>query len=343
MDQARVRPASPRSAGSRSCRRGSCRCRRSSRPCAPRRTARRSSPARRAGRTGRSRSWARRGRTGWRGGRPSRRGRRACRCARTRTRPGPPGPAPAAASGACGRALAAGVFSSAQITYSSGRSRAALEAALVEVEHPAGLLGEARVADKDPGALLPRLQRVVVQPTPDRRGRRLAEAALDHQPVQLSTREAAKRQPVRRRQLARERFHLGDLLRGENGAGGPRARDPRARPGAPRRTASANGRRHPPPSPAAARSPCWSAPQPRTGSSSPEPPPCAAACNTQPAAPTRRAPRRSTRSRKRSSWPCHKIRRRRPGPFNDYRPNFGTRVLAGRASYNLPDIVDEST
>ena len=28
------------------------------------------------------------------------------------------------------------------------------------------------------------------------------------------------------------------------------------------------------------------------------------------------------------SAPCHKIRRRRPGPFNDYRPNFGTRVLA---------------
>jgi hypothetical protein len=46
-----------------------------------------------------------------------------------------------------------------------------LEAALVEIEHPARLPGEVRVADEDPGALLPRLQGVVVQPAP-------AEASL---------------------------------------------------------------------------------------------------------------------------------------------------------------------
>jgi hypothetical protein len=43
-----------------------------------------------------------------------------------------------------------------------------LEAALVEVEHPPCLLGEGGIADEDPVALLPRLQRVVMQPTPDR-------------------------------------------------------------------------------------------------------------------------------------------------------------------------------
>ncbi len=43
---------------------------------------------------------------------------------------------------------------------------------------------------------------------------------------------------MRGRQLAGERLHLGDLLRGENGAGGPRALDPRARPGAARRNAA---------------------------------------------------------------------------------------------------------
>jgi GTPase len=46
----------------------------------------------------------------------------------------------------------------------------ALEASLIEVEHPAGFLRKGGVADEDPGALLPRLQRIVMQPTPDRRG-----------------------------------------------------------------------------------------------------------------------------------------------------------------------------
>ena len=223
VDQPGVRPGLLHPLDRGRCRHASCRCRRSSRRCGPRRRARRSSPARRGGRTARSRSWARRGRTGWRGGRPSRPGRRACRCGGTRTRPagGRPG---AGGSVAWRRPSACSCdFSSAQITYSSGRSRRPSKRALVEVEHPAGLLGEARVADEDPGALLPRLQRVVVQPTPDRRRRRVTQAALDDQPVQLSAREAAERQAVRRRQLARERLHLGDLLRGENGAGDPRA------------------------------------------------------------------------------------------------------------------------
>jgi hypothetical protein len=80
-----------------------------------------------------------------------------------------------------------------------GSQSATLEAALVEVEHRAGLPGEAGIAREDPAALLPRLQGIVVQPAPDRRGGRLGHAPLDDEPVQLSTREAGKGQAMSRR------------------------------------------------------------------------------------------------------------------------------------------------
>jgi len=101
----------------------------------------------------------------------------------------------------------------------------AFEAPLVEVEHPRRLGGEVGVAHEQPGALLPGPDRVVVKPTPDRRGRGVGDTSLDHQPVQLSAREAAERQAVGGRQLAGDRLDLGDLLRGENGAGAPRVGD----------------------------------------------------------------------------------------------------------------------
>jgi hypothetical protein len=103
---------------------------------------------------------------------------------------------------------------------------ATLEAAGVEVEHPPGLGLELGVTREDPRALLPRLQGAIVQPAPDRRRRRVRHALLDHQPVQLSTRKPAQRPVVTGRQLARDRDDLGDLLRGENGAGDPRAACP---------------------------------------------------------------------------------------------------------------------
>jgi hypothetical protein len=103
---------------------------------------------------------------------------------------------------------------------------AALEHPRVEIEYPPGLFGEGGIAREDPRARLPRLDRVIVQPAPDRRRGRVGHAALDHQPVQLSAREAPQRDAVGDRQLARERLDLGDLLRGENGAGDPRAACP---------------------------------------------------------------------------------------------------------------------
>ena len=65
----------------------------------------------------------------------------------------------------------------------------------VEVQHPAGLHGEVGVAREDPGARLPRLDRVFVQPAPDRRGRRLGDRPLDHQAVQLNPGEARSGSP----------------------------------------------------------------------------------------------------------------------------------------------------
>ncbi len=104
----------------------------------------------------------------------------------------------------------------------AGMQQPSFEAARVQIQHATGLRLEVRVARKDPRALLPRLQRAVMQPAPDRRCRRLSDALLDDQPMQLSAREASQRTVVLGRQLARDRDDLGDLLRGENGAGGPR-------------------------------------------------------------------------------------------------------------------------
>ncbi len=58
--------------------------------------------------------------------------------------------------------------------------------------------------------------------------------------MQLSPRKAGERQAVGGRQLAGDRLDLGDLLRGENGAGAPRA----ACPASPANRSSPNLRRH---------------------------------------------------------------------------------------------------
>jgi len=62
----------------------------------------------------------------------------------------------------------------------------ALEAALVEVEHPPGLPHEVGIGRKDPGAVLPRLERVLSKPARDRRRRDVGDAALDDKPMRLS-------------------------------------------------------------------------------------------------------------------------------------------------------------
>ena len=101
------------------------------------------------------------------------------------------------------------------MTYSSGRQPLGVRDAGVEVKREGGLLGEVGVAREDPGTRLPRLDRVLVQPAPDRRRRRFSHAPLDHQAVQLNPGESGERQLVGARQLARDRLDLGDLLRGK--------------------------------------------------------------------------------------------------------------------------------
>jgi hypothetical protein len=118
----------------------------------------------------------------------------------------------------------------------AGMQPAALKAPRVEVQDAPGLGLELRIARKDPRALLPRFERAVMQPAPDRRRRRLGDTPLDHQPVQLNAREARKRPLVAGRQLARDRDDLGDLLRGENGAVDPTAACPAVPPNPPHRT-----------------------------------------------------------------------------------------------------------
>jgi site-specific DNA recombinase len=168
----------------------------------------------------------------------------------------------------------------------------ALPAALVEVEHPAGLLEEVGVAREDPRALLPRLDRVLGQPAPDRRRGRLAGCALDHEAVELGSTEARERHALRLGQLAGDRLDLGDLFRGENGAGGPRACDPLIPPAAPGGSVFANARPRRRSSPSAGRSRRWSARLRRRGRAWRAAPACAAACSTPPGARAPSAPRR---------------------------------------------------
>ena len=183
-------------------------------------------------------------------------------------------------------------FSSAQMTYSSGRSRLPSNTPRVEIQRAAGLPGEVRVAREDPRPGLPRLDRVVVQPAPDRRRRRVCHAALDHQPVQLSAREAAQRQAVRDRQLARDRLDLGDLLRGENGAGDPTAACPSTPPDDARRIFVATARPAPPMCPAGPRSRCRAGPRPHRARSARAAPPETAASPPARLAQAPRAPPR---------------------------------------------------
>jgi hypothetical protein len=249
-------------------------------------------------------------------------------------RPGRPG---AGGSEGCLRPSAWSCdFSSAQITYSSGRSRRPWKRRWERSSTLPAFSAKAGSRTKIQERCCHGFRASSWRPAPDRRGGRLADPALDDEAVQLSTREAGKRQPLRLWQLAGERLHLGDLLQGENSAGGPRAADPRARPAAPRRTASANAPPPAAPSPAAARSRWCSDRRPRTEPSSPPPPPRAATCNRQRDAPTPRAPRRSTRSQTRSDRPKAPIRRHHAGPFTDHGPNLRTRVLGDAAAARPP-------
>jgi len=187
----------------------------------------------------------------------------------------PPGAGRADAAAGLDRGL--GVGADHQV---AGLEQLALPATLVEVQPPPGLLQGVGVAGEDPPAVLPRLDRVLRQPAPDRRGGRLADAALDHEPVQLSPREARDRDALIVGQLARDRLDLRELFRGENGADDPTALDPQAPQDAARETDLATGRPPSCSSPAAWRSRRCCGPRPRATPASLATPHGAGACST---------------------------------------------------------------
>jgi hypothetical protein len=150
----------------------------------------------------------------------------------------------------------------------AGSQPLALKGSGVEVEHPAGLLRKGGVTRKDPRARLPRLDRVLVQPAPDRRRRRVRHAALHDEAMQLTPRELRQQQPAGSRQLARDRLDLGDLLRAGNGAGDPRAACPLTPQADHGRTVFATSPQSPRSYPTARRSPCPPSPHWRKARSS---------------------------------------------------------------------------
>jgi hypothetical protein len=96
--------------------------------------------------------------------------------------------------------------------------RLASEHPLVEVEDDSGLGSEVGVAGKDPGAVLPRLDRVLGQPAPQRRGRYVIDQAGSQDlGAQFGETPAAKRHPAGGGQLAGDRLARGDH-RGREGA-----------------------------------------------------------------------------------------------------------------------------
>ena len=206
----------------------------------------------------------------------------------------------------------------------AGLEQLALPAARIQIEHRPGPLDEVGILRKDPRAVLPGLDRVPREPAPDRRGRRLRDAALDDEPMQLRSTEARQRNALGLGQLARDRLHLGDFLRGENGAGDPTALDPRDPQVPPRRSVFASPRRDRPTCRRARRSRDSCGPRPPAAQAWHEPPPGRPTSGSPPAAPTRYGSR-------------HRAR-----PLLPLVPRHNVRQ-PGRRSFNPTELAADST
>jgi hypothetical protein len=192
----------------------------------------------------------------------------------------------------------------------AGLKQLPVPAPLVQIEDPAGLLRELRVAREDPGAVVPRADRVLAQPPPDRDGRdRRDDPTLDRLEGQLSAGPARERHALLGRQLARHRLDLGDLRRGKNAAVDPTAVSPRAPGGRPGRTVFARSRPPDGSTQAAQRSPCSKAHQRPAGSPSRASHPDTVRSTPPRAAQAHAAVPRSTPPYAGTSAACHQIRR----------------------------------
>jgi hypothetical protein len=84
----------------------------------------------------------------------------------------------------------------------AGPQRNAFPLAGVEIQDALGLGGERRIARKDPGAMPPRAQGVLLEPAPQRGRADLGDQAIgDDRALQVAQRPARQRQPTLRWQL----------------------------------------------------------------------------------------------------------------------------------------------
>ena len=121
-----------------------------------------------------------------------------------------------------------------------GRQGAAVVLTAVEIENAPSLDGKLGIAREDPGPVLPRPNRIFVQPPPDGL---VADTGDQARPLRLahdiSGTQSGERQAERGRQLTRERFNLDDEFWGEKPGAAPGVGVPQGRPGVAGRTACA--------------------------------------------------------------------------------------------------------
>ncbi len=116
----------------------------------------------------------------------------------------------------------------------------ALPDALVEVQDPPGFVLEVRVSGKDPAAMLPRTDGILVEPSPDggvADGR--GQAGGTDVGAEFSHTPARKGRPNDARELAGDRLNLHDQFGGERPEGDRGVGGPQDRPDALRRSAFA--------------------------------------------------------------------------------------------------------
>ena len=148
------------------------------------------------------------------------------------------------------------------------RQGVSLPDALVKIQDPPGLGRKLWIARKDPAAVKPRPNRVVVQPAPDR-----AAADRRHQPAPLGFGRQLTHAPAGQRalgaggQLTREGFHGDDDLWGKKLGAAPSVSGPPARRGGLQKSVSARAKPLPAGSANCARSPHWTSPRPLAESS----------------------------------------------------------------------------
>jgi len=113
----------------------------------------------------------------------------------------------------------------------------------VEIENTSRLLSKMWISGEDPTTMLPRLNRILVQPPPYRRTTdRCYASGLDDRGGEISPAPSRKRYAIGRWQLASKRLDLNDQVWGKKPGGGPGADAPPSRRNVSRRISCAIAR-----------------------------------------------------------------------------------------------------